>query len=278
MYKIFLTFLFVVSLNATLIDGIAVVVKGKAITLLDIKKEMKTSKVDAKKARDILIRKKLEEIETKERKITVSSGEVYDELKKTAQRNHMSLSDFYTAVRNSSGLSSSELKAKIKDRLLSQKLYRAIAYSSISLPSDSEIEEYYKLHKDNFTHPSAFNVIIYASANKAQLKEKIDNPMFYVPSVQTNEQELPYDRITPELASLLQKTSLNTFTPIIPNGKGGFMSFYLKEIKSAKDVGFENVKDQIVNLIMAEKREQVLGDYFARLRDNADIKIIRMPK
>ena len=278
MYKIFLTFLFVVSLNATLIDGIAVVVKGKAITLLDIKKEMKTSKVDAKKARDILIRKKLEEIETKERKITVSSGEVYDELKKTAQRNHMSLSDFYTAVRNSSGLSSSELKAKIKDRLLSQKLYRAIAYSSISLPSDSEIEEYYKLHKDNFTHPSAFNVIIYASANKAKLKEKIDNPMFYVPSVQTNEQELPYDRITPELASLLQKTSLNTFTPIIPNGKGGFMSFYLKEIKSAKDVGFENVKDQIVNLIMAEKREQVLGDYFARLRDNADIKIIRMPK
>jgi hypothetical protein len=29
---------------------------------------------------------------------------------------------------------------------------------------------------------------------------------------------------------------------------------------------------------MAEKREAILSDYFARLRDNADINIIRMPE
>jgi len=102
--------------------------------------------------------------------------------------------------------------------------------------------------------------------------------MFYSPDIQTNEQILPYNRISPELASLLERTPLNNFTAIVPDGKGGYMSFYIKEIESAQEGGIESVKDQIVNLIMGNKREQVLGDYFARLRLNADIQIIRMPK
>ena len=278
MYRIFFIFLLACSVNAVMIDGVAIVVKGDAITLLDVKKEMQKSHVDVKKASSILIRKKLEELEIKERDISVSSGEVYDELKQTASRNHMSISEFYDAVRNSTGMSSEELKESIKQRLLSRKLYGAIAYSVISQPSESEIEEYYELHKDDFAHPSAFNVIIYGSRDKAKLQEKIDNPMFYSPDVQTNEQVLPYDRITPELASLLSRTPQSSFTAVIPDGKGGFMSFYMKEVKSAKESGLESVKNQVINLIMAKKREQVLGNYFARLRNNADIQTIRTPE
>jgi len=53
------------------------------------------------------------------------------------------------------------------------------------------------------------------------------------------------------------------------------MSFYIKAIESAKEGGLESVRTQIVNAIMAEQREQVLGNYFARLRHNAEINIIR---
>ncbi|MEA3330384.1 MAG: peptidylprolyl isomerase [Campylobacterota bacterium] len=275
MYKIFLTFVFAFSLSAEMVGGVAIVVKGSAITTYDIKKEMQLLKVSASRASDNLIRKKLEILETKERKIRVSSGEVYDDLKKTAARNKMSLSEFYEAVRNSSGLSSTELKAKTKERLLSQKLYSAIAYSSLSVPSASEIEEYFELHKDNFTHPSSFDVVLYVSKNKARLQQKINNPMFHSPDIETNEQVLPYDRISPELAKLLERTPLNSFTAVIPNGKGGYMSFYIKEIASPKEMGIESVKNQIINLIMTDKREQVLSDYFARLKHNADIKTIR---
>ena len=99
--------------------------------------------------------------------------------------------------------------------------------------------------------------------------------MFYSPQVQTNEQVLPYDRISPELANLLTNTPLNSFTPIIPDGKSGHMSFYIKEVQSAKETGLESVKNQIINTIMSNKREQVLSDYFARLRHNANIKVLR---
>ena len=278
MYKTFLILLFATLLSAEVYDGVAIVVKDKAITLQDIKNEMKNSKVSQRRATDILIRQKLEEIEIDERKIKVDSSEVYDDIKKMASRNNMNISDFYDAVRESNGMNSMALKAKIKQKLLTQKLYQAIAYASLSEPSDSEIQEYYDLHKDSYKHPASFTVILYDSKDKNILQTKVDNPMFYSPTIQTNEQVLPYNKISPELASLLERTALNTFTNVIPNGKGGFMSFYMKEIQSAKAGGLSSVRNQIVNSIMAEKREQVLSDYFARLKHNADINVIREVK
>jgi len=275
MYKIFLVFIFVANINAQMINGLAMVVKGKDITLYDIKKKMKLSGASEKKATEILIRKKLEEAEIDERRISVSSSEVFDDIKKTASRNKMSISDFYDAVRNSNGISSSELKVKIKEKLLSQKLYSAIAYSSLSQPSEDDIKEYYELHKDSFSHPKSFDVVIYNAKDKQRLGEKISNPMLYAPDIATNEQTLPYNRISPELANLLVRTTLNSFTPIVPDGNGGFTSFYLKNIDSNSKLSIDDVKEQIINIIMSEAREQVLSDYFARLKHNADIKILR---
>jgi len=278
MYKILLILLFYISLNAKMIDGVAIVVDNQAITLYDIKQEMQLTGVDAKKASDILIRKKLEEIEIKKRKIHVSSDEVYQEIKATAQRNHMSVSQFYDAVRNSNGLSSSEVQKKIKERLQSQRLFSAIAYSSMAEPTESEIKDYYTLHKKVFQHPSAFSTIIYTSNNQEKLQEKVSNPMFYSPDIQQNEQTLKYNRISPKLAELLKSTKVNEFTPVIPNGKGGYMSFYIKNIIKAKNSDISSVKNQIINMIMKDKREQVLGDYFARLRNSDNIKMIRTVK
>jgi parvulin-like peptidyl-prolyl isomerase len=278
MYKFFLALLLSVSLNAETVDGVAAVVKNSAITIFDVKKEMQTSKVGATQALDNLIRKELEEVEINERKINVTSTEVYDDIKQTAARNNMSVNEFYEAIRESNGLSSTELKEKIRQRLLSQKLYSAIAYSHMSEPDDSEIAEYYELHKKSFSHPSSFTVTVYVTKEKQNLQAKINNPMFYSPEIQTKEEVLKYGQISPELASLLENTPVNTFSAIVPSGKGGYMSFYVKSLETAKEVGLDGVKTQIINLIMGKKREQVLGDYFARLRSNADIKIIRMPK
>lgn len=279
MQKILLSLLFFgLLLNASVYDGVAIVVKDKAITLLEIKQKMQELNVNAKNASDVLIREALESIELQKRKISVNSSEIYDEIKKTAQRNNMSINDFYEAVRNSNGLSSAQLKDKIEARLLSQKLYMEIAYTAMSEPDEEEIQEYYKLHKEDYQHPASFTVIIYSAQNKARVEEKVHNPMFYSPELQTQEKVLPYSRISPELASLLEKTELNHFTPVIPNGQNGYMSFYIKAIESAKEGGLESVRAQIVNSIMSEKREIALSNYFGRLRQNTKIKTLRLPE
>ena len=277
MNKIFFLLAVVVSLYSQVVSGVAVVVKGHAITMYDIQKEMKNSHTDAKHALNLLIRKTLEDIEIKARNISVSDYDVYEEVKKSASRNHLSVSQFYQAVNNSQGLSSDELKAKIKRRLLSQKLYASIAYSHISPPSEDELREYFQLHKKEFKHPSSFDVIVYHSNNRARLEQKINNPMLYAPDIKTNEQTLPYDKINPQLALLLQNTPVNTFTKVAPNANGEFISFYLKNIHTDKETTFESVKNQIINVMIDNKREQVLSDYFAKLQQNADITILRMP-
>ncbi|WP_297482388.1 peptidylprolyl isomerase [Sulfurimonas sp.] len=278
MYKILLLLLMTSLLSAKIYDGVAIVVEDKAITLLDMQKAMTQTHLDAKKVSELLIRKKLEALEIKKRKITVTSDEVYADIKRLAERNHLSVGEFYDAVRNSNGLSSSALQKKIKEKLLHEKLFQAIAMSSLSEPSDDEIAEYFKFHKKELEHPSSFDVTIYTSKSREELETKVHNLMFYSPSVTSHEQVLEYNHISPELASLLSKTKVDTFTPVLPNGQGGFMSFYIKSVKMAKDMDLESIKPQIINAIMSKKREEVLTEYFARLRDNADIRIIRMPK
>ena len=275
MYKFLIMLASGLGLSANMVAGVAIVVKDRAITLHDIKKEMRISQVNEQRAINTLIRKKLEESEIKTRRLSVSSAEVYDDIKETAKRNKMSISDLYEAALNANGISSSDLKAKVKQKLLAKKLYGAIAYSKASKPTQSELQEYYDLNKEDFSHPASFATVIYQTTDKLALTKKIENPMFYAPQIQTQEQELPYDKISPELAKLLQNTPVSSFSPIVPDGKGGHMSFYIQEVKGMKDLSFDKMKGQIENMIMAKKREQVLGDYFAKLKDNADIKILR---
>jgi peptidyl-prolyl cis-trans isomerase SurA len=278
MYKILLPLLFSTFLCGEPLNGVSVMVKGDIITLHDIKEEMRISNVSAAAATDILIRKKLETAEIDERKISVSSAEVYDDIKKMAVANKMSIDELYEAVRNSNGFSSTEFKEKTKEKLISQKLYSAIAYSSIDIPKDDEIKEYYELYKKDFSRPSAFKVTIYGSQNRDALEKKITTPMYNSGEIKVNEQILPYDKISPELAKILQNTKDGSFTPIIKEPNGSFVSFFLQETQNRKESDYESSKNEIINLIMEKKREQVLSDYFARLKGNAEIKTIREVK
>ena len=118
----------------------------------------------------------------------------------------------------------------------------------------------------------------YNAKDKGILQAKINNPMFYSKEIVSMDKKLNFEEITPQLASLLENTPQNTFTQIVPNGEGGFMSIYINEIATEKEASIESAKDQIMNQIVSQKREQVLSEYFARLRYNADINIIRKVK
>ena len=264
-------------LSAQLIDGVAILVKNEPITLYEIQEAKKEMHLEQKKVIDALIRKKLEALEVKERGISASSAEIYADIEKMAQQNHMSVLQLYDAMQSARGLSEKAFKKKIKERIISQKLYNAIAFSQLSEPTEAEQREYYALHKDKFSHPQAFEVLVYNSKNRQALEKKIASPMYYSIEINSQEATLEYAKINPRLAEILEQTQPNSFTPILPSPDGGFMSFYIKTKKEAATQPFEQVQSMVQNAIMADKREQVLKEYFARLRLNADIKILRLP-
>ena len=275
MFKLLLPFFLFAALHAKMIDAVAVIVEGEPITLYDITQEMKLAHVSKKEAIDILIRKKLEEAEIKKRGISVSEDEVYDEIRRLAEANHMTISQFYDAVRESNGLSSSQLKEKIKERLLSQKLYQSIAMSKMSEPDEREIEEYFKLHKEEFVHPAFYDVIIYSAPSKELLMQKLSNPMFYSDKIKQSKQRVAYEQLPPALAKLLDSTKEGAFTQIVPDGKGGYMSFYIEKRGPSTEADIQKLRPLIINAIMNQKRKEILDDYFAKLKDSADIKILR---
>ena len=276
--KFLLLILFFVTLHAKTIDGIAIMVKDQPITLYEITEIMAENNIPQEQAVEILQRKKLEEIEIKERHISASKQEIFDDIQNMAEQNQMSVIELYSAIQTSQGLSEKELKEKIKEKILNQKLYSAIAFSHLEEANDEEIEEYYNLHKKEFQKPSSFDVIIYQCPDKNLLQEKVDNPMFYSPKVTSEERTFKAGEINPRLAELLSATPLNSFTQVIPAPNGGFMSFYLKDRGATETLDLESIRPQISSALMGQKRETILKDYFDRQRLNADIKVIRLPQ
>ena len=280
MRKFFLTLLLAPLLFSAenAIGGIAITIDGEVITLYEINQEQAISHLSVKKTVDQLIRLKLERIEAKKRHIKVSNSEVLDDLKKMAENNQMSLSQLYDAMNSSKGLTESQVKDKTRERLLKDKIFNAIAMSEMEEPSDDEVEEYYELHLEDYTAPKSIDAVLYSSKSKTDLQQKVANPMLYLPSVTTENIELETAKINPRLAELLIKTEDSHFTPVLPQGKDGHMAFYVVKKNGMDTPPLSLLRAQVENTIMEHKREQILGEHFQRMRVNADIKVLRLPK
>lgn len=260
------------------IGGVAVLVKNSPITLHEVQQEMKQSGLSANQSSDILIRKKLEQLEAQEKKIIVTSSEINEELARMASQNNLTLEQFLNAMQSVRGLSEKDLKTKVEETIKGQKLYSAIAFSKMGQPSSEEENEYYQLHLDEFSRPESFDITTYFSTSQEALSSKISDPMRHIEIIQSKEESVKYEKINPQLAQILNKTPVGSFSPILPNGKNGFMSFYIREKNNVITENLETIRPQISNAIISEKRNQVLNDYFTRLRLSADIKILRLPE
>lgn len=259
------------------VGGVAVLVKNTPITLYEIQQEMKQSGTSANQSADTLIRKKLEQLEASEKKITVSSAEVNEELGRMATQNKLTLEQFLNAMQTVRGLSEKDLKTRVEESIRGQKLYSSIAFSKMAQPTAEEENEYYQLHLDEFSRPESFDVTTYIAPSQDALAAKIADPMRHIESIESRDELLPFAQINPQLAQLLNKTPNGSFTPLLPNGKNGFMSFYVREKRNVVTENIESVRPQISNAILNERRNQVLNDYFSRLRLSADIKVLRLP-
>lgn len=268
--------LFTFALSAP-IAGVSVLVKNSPITLYEVQQEMKASGMDATKSADTLIRKKLEQLEAAEKKITVTQSEIKEEMARMAKQNNLTVEQFLDAMKTARGISESDLKAKVEESIRGQKLYSAIAFSKMAQPTAEEETEYYQLHLDEFSHPDRYDVTTYISSSAEALQAKIDDPMRNVEMVSSKDETIPSLNINPQLAQILNKIEVGKFGPIIPNGKNGFMSFYMRDKPNLVTENLDSVRPQIANAIMGEKRSSVLNDYFTRLRLSADIKVIRLP-
>ncbi len=260
------------------VGGVSVLVKNTPITLYEVEQEMKQSGTNARQSADTLIRKKLEQLEAQEKRITVTPTEIREELERMAAQNNLSMEQFLNAMQTVRGISEKELKSKVEETIKGQKLYSTIAFSKMAQPTPEEEAEYYQLHLDDFSRPESFEVTTYIASSQEALAAQIADPMRHTEGIQIKEENIPFGKVHPQLAQILNKIPVGSFGPIIPSGNNGFMSFYMRDKVNVITENLDSIRPEISNAIVAEKRNQVLNDYFTRLRLNADIKVLRLPE
>jgi len=267
MKKILLSLGMVILLNAEVVDKIVATVNNIPVTSYEVKQLASSLHISQDKSLQFLLDQKLIQSEIKERGIEVDDFEIENAMEKIAKQNGLSLLEFKNILMQKGQFQ--QLRKKIKDDLLKEKLFNQIVQTKLNISQD-EIKNYYNNHKDDFKIFNTIQVTKYRANNKKILNEIKKNPLANI-NVKTSTQVYSFNELPIGLLFLFKQTKTGEFTPIINDGLG-YSIYYVARKDGNAYIPFEKVKNAIANKLAAEKREMILKDYFNKLKNRAYIK------
>lgn len=274
MIKLFSTLLLLGTLSfANMVNGIALTVNEDPITVFDINNKMATKKLSKKDAVSQLMDEVLYDQEIIKQNVSVDIFDINNYLEKVAASNGMDLYTFKSIIKQKYK-DYSVFEDETKRQILREKLIQKLVRGNLAIANDEDIKRYYDNNREIFTTSSSINAIEYTSKNKRLLKAAKNNPMLADNNLQKRSVVLQQSSLNPQLKYVINSTKVQTFTPIFTANKH-FVMFYVSEKSGVTSLSFEEVKQRIFNVIMKEREQTFLKDYFEKLKLTADIKIIR---
>jgi len=258
-----------------LVNAVSIVVDGEPITLYEIYKTTKETRLPKEKAVEYLIKERLKDKELKRLAIVVDDFDVNQEIERIANQNGINSLELRTILANK-GIDWDKYKQNIRKKLKEQQLYQRILSTKIEQPSQERLKEYYQIHKDEFFIPEAINLIQYFAPNKQALEQIMQNPLANVAGVTQQMQTIPSKKLDQQLLFMLTKTPKGEFTQIIPTAKG-FTTFFVQGFVNQSLIPFDDIKEHIYAKWMEEKQKEAIESHFEKMRAIANIKVLRVP-
>jgi len=263
-----------ISLQAQVIDAVAIDVEGEAITTLEIQAVQQKMNMSKQAAVEALIRDRLEKSALKKANIQVSHEEIQAKVQQIASSKGMSQAQMRDILAKK-GLTWENYIRQLTTEIEKEHFFREYIVASVTPPTDSELESYYNTHQEAFSSaPIQMSLVVYLAPTVEKIKEAIANPMRPIQGVQKRNILASSNEMTPQLLELIQKTPTNSFTSPIQTGKG-VIAYFVKS-KGQQQSGFEAVKNAVANRWMQEQRIQAGQDFFNKLKSNANIRVIRL--
>ncbi|MGE4399600.1 MAG: peptidyl-prolyl cis-trans isomerase [Campylobacterales bacterium] len=262
-------------LNAGVVDGVALTVNGKVVTMYEIVKFSEQKKVSRKDAIEALIEQRLEEAELSKQNIQIDDFDVERRIEQIAASNKMTLAQFQDAL-SSRLISYSEYKADVKNKMARERLFQKITYQKFAPIDEKDLKLYYENNKQEFSTPSKIEAVQYSSKDKNALARLMTSPMSNEAAVAKEEISIDTKTLDPSLVYILKNTKDGSFTQILPI-KDEFISFYIKDKKEFSIPDFESVRNEVNEKMAAKKEEDAIKDYFEKLKASAKVKVIRLP-
>ncbi|ACM92686.1 putative periplasmic protein [Nautilia profundicola AmH] len=267
MKKILFVLSLIISLHSEVIDKIIATVNNIPITSYEVDKLASSLKISKDKALQYLLDQKLIQSEIQKRGIDVDDFEIENAMEKIAKQNGLSLFEFKNILMQKGQYQ--QLRNKIKDDLLKEKLFNQIVQTKLKISQD-ELKNFYENNKDQFKIFSTVQVTKYTANNKKSLNEIKKNPLANA-NVKTETKVYSYNELPLGLLFLFKQTKVGEFTPIINDGLA-YSMYYVARKDGSVYIPFEKVKNAIANKLAAQKREMILKDYFNKLKNRAYIK------
>lgn len=274
MYKLFLSLLVSSGISfAAMVNGIAIIVNDEPITLYDIDKTMSVNNISKNEAVSYLIDKILYDQLVQENNITADVFDINDYTEKLASSNGMDVYTFKSVVKQKYP-DYEVFENEAKNAVIRQKLVQKIVKGQLTIATEEDMKLYYEKNKNQFLAASNYEVVQYASKDKAALISTIKNPLVISNEVTREPITLTIDKLQGQMQYLLNETKENTFTPIFTANKQ-YMALFIVKKQGSAPLSYESVKAKIFNDMMSTREKKYLKDHFEKQKLTADIKIVR---
>ena len=271
----FLLFVIISTSQAQVLDAIAIDVEGEAITTLEIQAVQQKMNMSKQAAVEALIKDRLEKSALKKAHITVDPAEVEAKAETIARSKGISIEQMKNILEQK-GLTWDSYLKQLSTEMKKERFFKEHILSTITPPSDAELETYYNMHKDKFSAaPLQMSLVAYAAPTAEALKKAMANPMQPIEGVQKKNILAASNEMSPALLNLINETPAGSFTKPVNTGKG-FVAYFVKSKGSQGQGGFQSVKQQVTMMWMQEQRAQAGQDFFNKLKANANIRVIRL--
>lgn len=269
-------FVFILSLEAGLVNAVSVIVNNTPITLYQIDKIAEKMNISKEKALEFLIDEKIKEDEIKTLGIFVDEFEIEDRMEAIAKSNNLSKKELVDIL-ESKFISLKEYKEELKKKIMQEKLIRKIFSQESIFVDDEDALIYYKNNPQNFTLPAKVKITKYATKNKRELENFLANPLIINQAIVTESEVVDTSALNPSLASLVAETKEGAFTPILPTGNDIFVAIFVEEKLDMVQKEFDDVKNAIVDKLREESESKAIDRYFKKQRSMAKIITLRVP-
>lgn len=257
------------ALQAKMIDGIALIVEGEAVTTAEIRAVQAQLGVPKKEAIDLLIQDRLQKSAMKD--IQIPEESIDAKISDIAAQNNITVPKMQKILLEQ-GTTWVQYRKSIKESLKKSKFFQKEVVASIPKPSDDELKLFYNSHKELFTIPTSISLTEYSSPSKS----KIDT--FMKTRTAKNIKSRTITKYTknlePSMLTILMQTQNGNYTRPI-NAGDRHIVYRVNSKKGRTTMPFEMAKGAVGAKWKEQQQSKALKDYFEKLRTRADIQKIR---
>jgi len=266
---LFLFLIFFAFLEAKMVDGIAMIVEGQAITMAEIRSLKSQMGISKAEAVDLLIQDRLQNVAMKD--IVIPEEEIDTKISEIAAQNHITIPKMQKILKQQ-GTPWIKYRTSIRNTLKKEHFFQSNVLGSIPEPTEDELKLFYAKHKNAFVIPKTISATEYTAKSKEIMTKFLKtHKKSYVKSRHITKRT---DKMEPSLLTLFLEAQDGHYTKSI--NAGNYYVVYLIHSKKGKTtMPYEVARGFIISQWKQEQRAVILKDYFQKLRTSAEIKIIR---